>query len=108
MNGDTERLTPFWDLWFLRGGPLLQFFDGGSTGVYDREEIGCNGLKLWFVEISLECRTQLFRVLLDEECKLAKLLSSIFEWQSCPIVVGGPKLRVDLGRDTAPSVNIFT
>ena len=107
MNGDTERLTTFWDLRFLRGGPLLQFFNGGSTGGYDRKEVGRDGLKLRFVEISLECRTQLFRVLLDEECKLAKLLSPIFERQSCPIVVGGPELRVDLGQDTGPSGDIY-
>lgn len=79
MNRDIERLAPFWDLWFLGGGPLLQLFDGCFTGAYDREELSYDGLEPWFVEVCLECRTQLFRVLLDEESKLAKLLSSIFE-----------------------------
>jgi hypothetical protein len=95
VNGNIERLTPFRDLWFLRGGPLLQLFDGGFTGVYDREEIGYDGLKPRF-DICPKCRTQLLRVLLNEKCKLEKLLSSIFEWESCPIIESGPKPRVDL------------
>ena len=107
MNRDIKRLTPFRDFWFLRGGPLLQLFDGSFTAVYDGEELGYDGLKLWFVEICIKCRTQLFRVLLDEESKLAKLLSSIFERESRPIVVGCPKPRVDLRRDTGPSGDIF-
>ena len=99
---------PSCELWFLRGSPLLQLFDGGFTGVYDREKIAHNGLELRFVEICLKCREQLLGVLLDEECKLSKLLSSIFEWESCPIVVGCSKPRVDLERDTEPSGGIFT
>lgn len=103
MNGDVERLTPLWDLWFFWGGPLLQFFNGNFAAVYDREKLGDNGLELWLVEISLKCPTELFRVLLDEETKLAELPSSVFEWESCPIIVGGSEPRVDLVRGTRPS-----
>jgi len=99
---------PSRELRFLRGGPLLQLFDGGFTGGYDREQLAHDGLELWFFEICLKCREQLFRVLLDEECKLVKLLSSILERESCPVVVSGPKPRVDLERDTGPSGDVFT
>lgn len=58
MNRDVERLTPFWDRWLFRGGPLLQLFDGSSAGIYDREKFSESGLQLWLVEICLKGRTE--------------------------------------------------
>lgn len=60
MNGDVERLTPLWDLWAYRGGPLLQLFEGGFAARYDREKLAYDDLELWLVEICLECHIQLF------------------------------------------------
>ena len=43
---------------------------------------------------------------MDEECKLAKLLPAVFEWECYPIVVGGSESRVYLGWDTGLSRDV--
>lgn len=79
MDRDIERLAPLRNFWFLRGSPLVQLFNGGLAGVYNWEKFSEDDLELWFVEICLKCRTEFFRVLLDEEGKLSKLLPTVFE-----------------------------
>ena len=78
MEGNIERLAPFRDSRFLGGGPLVQLFNCGLAGVYDREKFGDDNLELGFIEIRFKCPTQLFRVLLDKEGELAKLLPAVF------------------------------
>jgi hypothetical protein len=106
VNGDVERLTPFWDWWVFGGGPLLQLFDGSFAGVYNRKQLSDDRLELWFVEVCLKGCTELFRIVLDEERKLAKLLPAVFEWECCPIIVGGSESRVYLGWDAGPSEDV--
>ena len=103
MNRDIELLAPFRNFWFLGRGPLVQVFDGIDARIDDWEKLGVYDFELWLVEIGLKRLTKLFGVLLYEERKLAKLLPTIFERDSYPIVAGGSKSRVDLGLwDTGP------
>ena len=65
MKGSIERLAPFRDLRFLRGGPFVHLFNCGLAGIYDREKFSGDNLELWFIEIRLKCRAQLRTTLLS-------------------------------------------
>ena len=91
---------------FLRGGPLVQLFDGGRARIDNGEKLGEHGFKPWLVEIRLKRLTKFFGVLLYEERELAKLVPAVFERESYPIVVGGSEPRVDLGWDVGPSEEV--
>jgi len=71
----------------FKGGPLLQLFDGTFTGIDNGEKLGDDGLEFRFTEICPKCLTESFRVVLDEECKLTKPFSSVFEWESFTVIV---------------------
>ena len=97
MNGDIERLTPFWDWGSFRGGPLLQLFYGSFAGDHDGENLG-GGFEPRFAKICLECLTELLRVVLNEERKLEKLLPAVLKWECRSTLVGSLESRVYLGR----------
>ena len=50
----------------------------------------------------MKCHTDLFKVLLDEECELEKLLPAVFEWERDSIIVGSSESSEYLGWDPRP------
>jgi hypothetical protein len=103
VKGDIKRLAPSRNFRPLRCDPFVQFFDGVVASIYYGEKFGEDDLELWFVEIRPKSRTEFFRVLLNEERKLAKLFPAIFQWVSHPVFVRGSESGVDLGWDDGRS-----